>query len=714
MADPGPGNRMHSLLEPSSIAVVGASERPGPGKQVISNLEQLGYTGRIIPVNPNHHQLDTRRCFHSLTDAYEAGEPVELAVILLGRERVAAVLKEAGRLRIPAAWAFASGFSEAGEEGECLERELVQVCQEHSVAFCGPNCVGFLNPGSKLGAFSAPVSPSLQSGNVSAVVQSGSICLALANSSRGIGFRYLVSSGNEAVLDACDYIDFFLADKSTDVVLAFIEQIRRPDRFIDSAKRARTLRKPLIALKVGRSNMAKRATISHTGAVAGSDHVYDAVFRKYGVIRVNDLDEMLETAEAFSKLGKSLPGGPRVGMLTLSGGEIGLIGDLSEGSALEFPPWSDDARARFRSALPPYADIGNPLDAWGSGRVEETYAQCVDAAAEEDVDILVISQDAPTGMAPNQVEQYRAVAAAAGSARKRSGKPIAAISHLSGGLDEELRDCFAAGGIPLLQGSREGLSAIDHLITYKKGLARQEPTGRKMASRAGERWLESGRGTLDEVQSKKAFREYGIPCVEEEFCNTPEEAAAAASRLGYPVALKVVSPALPHKTEARALALNVADEISLHNSYSDLLKRAGETIAADKIAGILVQRMVEGAVAEVLIGTHQDETFGPVVLFAPGGVFVELFEDQAVGVLPLDHREAKEMIVNTKAGRLLSRFRGGKAGDVQALADAIVSIGQIAEDWKDRIRAIDINPLLVLPEGEGVLAIDGLIETYEI
>jgi len=708
-----PRDHLRCLLEPTAIAVIGASDRLGPGRQVIENLEQLGYSGTVVPINPKHDKVLGLRCYPSVTEACRDGQTVDVAAILLGRDRIVPIVEELGSVGVHAAWAFASGFSESGAEGVALQERLRDACRRHGVAFCGPNCVGFVDPAGGAAAFSAPVSPSLRAGNVSVVAQSGSISLALVNSARGIGFRFLVSSGNEAVLDSSDYIDYFLDDSRTDVVLAFLEQIRRPERFIEVAQRARTLGKPLIVLKVGRSELGRRATVAHTGALAGSDAVYGAVFRKYGVVRVGDLDEMLETAEVFSHLGQTSLAGARVGMLTVSGGEIGLVGDLAEGLGFEFPDWSDRTRAAFAEVLPPYADLSNPLDAWGSGRVEETYVRCVDAAVEDDVDIVVISQDAPRGLAPNQIDQYRAIAEAAAAARTRSGRPIVAISHLSGGVDETLRTAFAAGGIPLLQGTREGLLAVHHLIAQGRVPREADAESGKATARNTAGLPISGEGVLDEVRSKQAFRAFGIPCVEEELCPTEDAAANAATRLGYPVVLKAISPDLPHKTEAGAVALNLADEAALREAYRRVFEHVKRRIDPASLEGILVQPMILDAVAEVIVGIVRDETFGPVVVFGSGGTLVELFEDRSIGIPPLSMADARELISQTKMARLLDGFRGRMAGDVEALAEVIVQVGRVASQWGDRIRAIDINPLLVLPKGQGVVAVDGLIDVAD-
>ncbi len=702
-----PRANLQSLFWPSSIAVVGASERSGPGRQVIENLQQLGFGGRILPIHPERSSVLGLPCYPSLTAAHAAVGTIDAAAILLGRDRLSPILQEAGGVGIRGAWAFASGFAEAGSEGRALQNDVVAICRDYGIAFCGPNGVGFLNLVGRSAAFSAPVSPRLRVGNIAAVTQSGSIGLALANSARGLGYSFLVSSGNEAVLDSADYIDFFLDDPGTQVVLAFIEEFRNPERFIDAARRARTIGKPLIVLKVGRSELAQRAVTAHTGALAGSDAVCDAVLRKHGVLRARDLDEMLETAEAFSRLGSCLPKGDRVGMLAVSGGEISLIGDLSEGMSFIFPEWSEPTRASFAAVLPEYSAIGNPLDAWGSGRVEETYPRCVDAATADDVDLVVISQDAPPGMAPRQVEQYTTIARAAAEARRRSGKPIVAISNLSGGLDPELRKVFVDGGVPLLQGTREGLRAVEQLIEY----GRRPPTAptESPASR-GAKSLRTRGGVLDEVESKALLRDYGIPTVEETLCHQEDQAIEVARRFGYPVVVKAISAQLPHKTEAGVVALNVEDDAGLRAAYRKVLQQARRHVDDSAIAGALIQRMVGGAVAELIVGIVADRTFGPVIVFGLGGVFVELFCDRSLAIPPVSIEEAEAMIAGTKAARLLAGFRGSPPGDLASVAQVIVNLSKMAQDHGDRIRAVDVNPLLVLPQGEGVVAVDGLVE----
>jgi acyl-CoA synthetase (NDP forming) len=455
------------LLNPKAIAVVGASEKFGAGSLVIENLQTLGFRGKILPINPRYKELFGRPCYPSLGEV-PADEKIDCVAILLGYQHVNPVLEEAARRGIRGAWAFASGFAESGEAGARLQAELKRICSEKGISFCGPNCVGYANLQDCVGTYSAPISPTLRKGGVSVVGQSGSVILALANSNRGIGFNYLISSGNEAVVDLTDYIEYLLEDDRTEVIAAFIETIRRPESFIKACERAAEIGKPIIAVKVGKSEIARRVALSHTGALTGADGIQEALFKKLGVIRVDDLDQLLETAEAFARCRKRLPKGNGVGAIAVSGGEIGLISDLAEGLSFRFSPLSSKGQMELRKRLPAFTAIGNPLDGWGSGDLVETYPACLEVLAEEDdVDLIVVSQDSPPGMAEKQVSQYADVARAAVRAAG-SGKPVVAVSHVSGGVDSTIRGILDQGNIPFLQGTREGLLAIHHLIEYAR------------------------------------------------------------------------------------------------------------------------------------------------------------------------------------------------------------------------------------------------------
>ena len=704
------------LLKPRSIAVVGASEKPGPGLQVLENLEQLGFDGEVFPVNPGYRQLKGRKCFPSLTELGRAGHRVDMVAILLSRDRVLPVLEEAGAVGARAAWAFANGFGEAGEEGRRLQRQLVETCRKQDILFCGPNCVGIMNPNARVGTYSAPAPMHIRSGNIGMVAQSGYLCIQVANSGRGLGFSMICSAGNEAVVDASDYIGYMLEDPETKVIMAFIEQFRRPELLPSLAARSREVGKPIIFIKVGRSEMARRATTAHTGALAGSDDVQDALFRKLGLIRVNDLDELFETTELFSRLLPLLPGGNGVFAATLSGGLISLTADVGEKLNLRFPGWSPEGQKAVAKLLPPYAGIDNPLDAWGFGRVEETYSGCLLAAASEpEADLLLVSQDVPPDMAPRQVEQYAVVARAAVEAYRQTGKPAVFLSNPSVGFHPDIASILDTGGVPLLQGTAEGLRAVEHYIEYAEFRRRAFPdyssAARGEAVSRVDACFKNARGAMTEYESKQVLAAYGIPCTRETLCQSVEEAWAAAKELAGPVALKVMSRGIQHKTEAGIIALNLKGEAAVREAYDAIMGRARGYDPDAEIDGVLCQEMVGGAVAEAIVGLIMDSQFGPAVVFGLGGVMVEVLQDRSLDVPPLDRESARRMIEQTRGHRLLTGFRGRPAGDIEALVDVLVKVGNLALDRSEEIEALDINPLLIMPEGEGVIAVDALLVT---
>jgi acyl-CoA synthetase (NDP forming) len=705
---------LQPLIAPASIAVVGASENPGPGLQVLENLRLLGYEGTIYPINPRYQEVLGLSCYPSLAAVREAGHSVDLAAILLNRNLVLPILEEAAQIGVRSAWAFANGFAEAGEEGRALQRQITDICRQHDILFCGPNCVGILNFNGKTGTYSAPAPREIVAGDIGMVAQSGYVCIQVANANRGLGFSMILSAGNEAVVDATDYIGYMLEDPGTRVIMAFIEQFRRPERLPALARRSRELGKPIVLIKVGRSEMARRATAAHTGALAGSDDVQDALFKQLGLIRVDDLDEMFETAELLSKWRERLPKGNGVFAVTLSGGVISLLADLGEKLNLSFPAWTDTGRARVQELLPPYAGVENPLDAWGFGKVEESYLPCLSAAADEpEADLILVSQDVPAGMAPRQVEQYAAVAEAAAAVYERGGMPVVFLSNPSGGFDSAIQGILDRAGVPLLQGSREGLRAIDHAITYGRFLAGKPlPVVSATPSAAAEvvqPIFDKAQGTLTEYESKQVLAAYGVKCTRERLCGSAAEAVAAAREIGTPVALKVMSPQILHKTEAGIIALNLNGDEEIRRSYDRLMKAARSYDPQARIDGVLCQQMATGAVAEAIVGLLIDPQFGPAVIFGMGGIMVEVLGDRALGIPPLDCETAGRLIEQTRTSRILKGFRGAPPGDIEALIDVLIAVGNLAVDWSERIEALDINPLLIMPEGKGAVAVDALL-----
>ncbi len=701
------------LLSPRSIAIIGASERFGAGSIVIENLRALGFNGRIYPVNPNYTELQGLTCYPSV-EAIPTSEDIDFVAVLLGSQMIMPVLKQAAARGVRAAWAFASGFAEVDDDGGQMQTRLQQFCEQKGILFCGPNCVGFVNTHARVCALSAPLSPHLRPGRIGAIAQSGAVILAIANANREIGFSHLISSGNEAVLDAVDYMEHLLDDPRTHVIMAFLESIRRPTAFQQACRRAAELNKPIVVVKAGRSEIARRAAVTHTGSLTGADDIQDAFFRKAGVIRVNSIDELLETAEAFAHLKDSLPRGDRVGLITVSGGELGLIADQIEEFPLRFGSLSEACRLRLRSILPVYSPVGNPLDAWGSGDLKKAYPDCIEAMAlDEGLDMILVSQDVPTGMAPKQVDQFSDVARAAVRARRLSAKPVIVFSNVSGGVDPAIQAILSEGGVPCLQGTGETLRAANALVRRMEFQDRVRASQSAVTPPPGFEALQSRlrgcNGVLPHPLAVEVLDAFGIVVKGEHLVHTRQEAHAAMTSAGGAVALKVASRFIPHKTETGLLQLGIASPADMDAAWERLHQNLETYHPGVAIDGILVQQMAPAGSVEALVGISRDAAFGPAVVVGLGGIFVELLKDTALELAPLGDDEARRMVGCLKGAALLKGFRGRPRADEDALVDLLVKISRLSHFLRNEISAMDLNPVMVLPRGEGVRIVDIVI-----
>ena len=699
------------LLNPRSIAVVGASERPGSaGRLVLENLRGLGYEGNVYAVHPKHEQVLGFSCY---PDLGSLPGPVDSVAVLLGADKVLSVLEEAVEVGIPAAWVLASGFGEAGPEGQIRQAALARFADASGLLVCGPNCIGVANPVDRVATYSPALGPATRPGNVSAVMQSGAICLGLANAAR-FGFRYLISSGNEAVLDSADYIGHLVNDPLTHVIVAFLEGISNPGKFIAAAEAAAEAGKPILVVKIGRSEMARRTVQAHTGSLAGADAVCDAAFRRLGVMRLDTLDELMEAAQLFVTC--PLPNGDGVGLLSLSGGHIGLVADLAQDMGLEFPAFSQEAEQTLSEILPPYSPIANPLDAWGSGDLEKNYPACVEAVSREaGIHLLAVSRDTPSEVAPMEIQQSLAVARAAARATRGTGKPVLMFSNLSGGFQPKVQETLDQGGVPYLQGTRETLQAVQTFVRYADFHRRRQkpvevgcPSPPDLAE--WRKKLREMQGALSEVEGRRLLAAYGIPGPKEFVAADEAAAVQAAQRAGYPVVLKVLSPDIQHKTEIGGVRVGLENDAAVAVAFLEVMAAACQHHPQARVEGVLIQEMLPDDAVEVILGVLRDPDFGPVVVFGSGGIMVELLKDSSLRLPPLSRAEAVEMIHETRGARLLQGFRGSPPADIDALSDALVRLSQLAADLGDFIAALDINPLMVLPEGQGVCAVDALVE----
>lgn len=707
---------LRPLLDFRSAAIVGASPANEFALTLYRNLRQGGFSGPVYLVNPHRSEVLGEPCYASL-DALPG--PVDCAFITVRAERCAEAVEEVGRAGIPAAVVFATGFAEAGPEGRARQERLAEVALRHRVRLMGPNCMGLMNP--RTGAMACGYHmPRAQPGHIAFISQSGLVFWSLCHNTRGVRFSYAVSCGNEAVLTLADYMRYVLQDPSTRVIALWIESLRDVPGFIAACEEARARGVPVVALKVGRSQAGDRLVRAHSGALAGSDAVYGAAFRKYGVARARNLDELLDTLELLS----FIPELPAEGLaaVTDSGGERALLVDLAEDLGLRFPPVSPEGVERLAALFPGAPEVSNPIDIWqaGQGRYEELLGLCFETfGAEPGIGLCLVALDMLAGTP--DAERY----AQCTIEFRRSGRtPVAVLPHVAGAVDERQVERLRREGIPVLRGTEHGLRAVRHLIDL--GRARRRPRAARPAPdpERRRRALEllaraGGRRVLTEAEAKELVRLYGIPVTPERLVRTPEEAVAAAEAIGYPVVAKVCSPRFPHKTDVGGVRLGLRDAGAVRAAFAELwrLLSAGEAGCAggrdDRAAGgpgpeegVLVQAMVQGGV-EVLLGLARDPQFGPVLTLGGGGVTAELYADVRLLLPPLSEEEVLEELAQLRLHRLLAGFRGRPPADAAALARAAVALSAMALELEDHLAEVDINPLLV--QERGAVAVDALV-----
>lgn len=693
---------VQSLLRPKSIAIVGASEKIGPGFNAVKALEFVGYEGDIFLVNPKSPELFGRRTYASLDDVPGAVDAVFVAV---QAGAVADVAKQSARKGAGALAILSSGFGET-EDGKAAQRELIEIAEANDIAVCGPNCLGLLNFVGKSALFGTSLPDHVGRGGVAAIVQSGSVGIALLNSARGIGYSYLITTGNEAVTSASDYIDAVVDDPSVNTILVFAEQIKKPAAFMQALRRARAADKPVIVLKSGRSQSGKAAVMAHTGAIAGSDEACDAALLATGAIQVHSLDELVETAFLASKM-PVRPAEHQLGGLSLSGGEIALVLDAAEDVGVTFASLSS-AQPAVKKLLPPFAHLSNPLDLTWAGLYDPKVAQgCAEAiASQSDVGMMVLIQDAPNRLGIQQAARYSKLLEAVATGSALAKKPLVALSNVSDQPHPALQDAADAAKIPYLRGTRVGLSAISNYMRWSVGSAQSLMT-------ASAEETSSARHGLDRVPSHRmaaeheardVLKSYGVAGPRETFCTSVEEAVAAAEGIGFPVVVKGLVENMVHKSDAGLVKVGLASAADVHRAAETMVQSVARN-SDHRFLGFLVQRKIS-SLGEIFVGARVDADFGPLIVVGAGGVQVELYKDVAIRLAPIDEKSAYEAIASTKIARLFEGFRGAPVGDIQAVARTVSALSRFMVDFSDRICEIEINPLAVLEQGQGCVALD--------
>ena len=689
------------LFSPKSIAFIGGSI----AEMSIKRCQDMGFQGEIWPVHPTREFMAGHKCYASVKDLPSAPDAAYIGV---NKEVTVQVVGELSELGAGGCVCYAAGFGEIGEEGQLVENQLIAAAGD--MPLVGPNCFGFVNYLDKcalwpylFGNYPHPA----QSG-VAIISQSGNIAMNITMNDRSVNFTHVIATGNQTVLGAGDYIDALLLDDRVSVIGMYIEGLDNIEAFSRVAEKAVRKGVPIVVLKVGKTDASARQAISHTSSLAGSDSLYSALFDRLGVIRVDSLNRLLETVKILN-IAKPITG-RNIFSLSCSGGEAAIIADLVPEYQLEMRAFSAHQIEALENELPSYVTISNPFDyntsVWGDKAAQE---RCFTASMKGGHDAAFLIYDHPTvtgDAVAREVAEWNMALDAFIAAHKTTGKPAFVISTISELLPEELREYLIDNGIVPLQGLDDGLFAYSAAAKYAEFRATrlsQLTLPRVSTSQYG---ADASIQTIDEWASKSSLKAFGLP-VPVGGIGRAEEVSAIAAKIGFPVVLKALGANFSHKSDVGAVKLNLKSLEEVEEAAREV--SASVAKSGESVETFLVESMVQDTVAELIVGVNRDSQFGPALVIGAGGILVELLNDSCRLLLPTDKETVERALDSLTVTRMLKGFRGQTAGDINALVDAILAIGDYAQAHWDSLLELDINPLLVLPQGQGVVAADALI-----
>jgi acetyl coenzyme A synthetase (ADP forming)-like protein len=700
-------NNIKSVFYPRSIAVVGASRQDGSvGHSLLTNLIGSRFQGIIYPVNPKAQGVLGIKCYPSVT---AIPDEVDLAVVVVPSPIVASVLEECGKKNIKGAVVITAGFKEIGGKGVELEREVQNIIQQYEMALVGPNCLGVINtdPLSSMNATFGTQMP--KAGNIAFLSQSGALCVAVLNYAReaNIGFSKFISMGNKAGITENDLLLYLRNDAKTDVILMYLEDLVSGREFMSITREITSSAakpKPIIALKAGRTVLGAKAASSHTGSLAGSDKVYDAIFEQGGVLRVDTLEELFDYVKGFSS--QPLPKGPNVAIMTNSGGPGILATDSCIKFGLNIAPLGASTIKTLKTVLPPTANFNNPVDLIAEAQ-EKQYEISLGALLDDkNIDSAIVI------LTPASFTRVEEIARAIARKAKEFTKPVLGcflgVYDVSKGID-----ILEENGIPAFRFPESAARVLSEMSKFKLWLKREKTGFKKyLVDRTGARALiesvkKAGRTLLLEKEAYEVLKAYHFPVIKSELANGEKQAVEAAKEIGFPVVLKIVSPDVVHKFDYGGVRLDLKTGAEVRIAYREIVKSVLAKMPGARISGILVEQMASQG-KEVILGMNRDPQFGPILMFGLGGTYVEVLEDVSFRVAPIRELSARHMITHTKTHKILEGFRGGPVYDIEAIADCLKRLSQLVTDFED-IKELDINPLVVYEKGRGCTIVDARI-----
>lgn len=687
---------LDSFFSPRSIAVVGASSTPSKiGAMPLQYLIENGYAGRLFPINPGRAEIQGQKAY---PDLQAVGQPIDLAIFAIPASQVDAAMADAASAGVKNIVLFSSGFAEVGAEGEEMQRRVAARAREAGIRLLGPNCLGFMNVRDSVYATFSPVltTGTVQAGNVGIVSQSGAFgayAYGMARQ-RNVGISTWVTTGNESDIQVADCIAWLARDPATKVIMAYMEGCKDGARLKAALAAARAAGKPVVMVKVGRTELGAMAAASHTAALAGDDAAYEALFRQYGAWRARTIEEFFDVAHSLAVGG--IPTNGKLGLLTVSGGVGVLMADAAEDAGLELPALSEHAQKRILERVP-YAATRNPVDITGQvtsdiGLLELAAHTMLGDGGYGSLIIFL----AAAGLTPTM--QLMQLKLAEGLQSKFPGR-LVMFSTLSDPAQERALEAFGCLNYPDPSRAMRVLAALE----FFRRQAASAPA--EAAAGAPVRVLDT---TYNEADALELLQAQGVPVVPLRRALSAEAAVAAARELGFPVVMKVLSSAITHKSDVGGVMLNIADEAQAAGAWERIHANIQRAVPGTVIEGVLVAPMVRGGV-ECILGVHRDPVLGPMVMLGAGGVNVELLRDVSFRVAPVAQAEAQEMIGELQTAALLDGFRGAPAADKEALADAIVQLSRFAVAAGETLESVDLNPFVVLPRGQGARALDAVV-----
>jgi len=688
----GQSGDLDTLFAPTSVAVIGASNRPGSvGRAIFTNILLNEYTGTVYPVNPKDRSISGVRSYPSVQDLPES---VDVAVVVVPAAVVPEVTEECGKKGVKNLIVISAGFREVGQDGATLERQVTTLARKYSMRMIGPNCLGTINtdPQVRLNASFASQMP--LRGSIAFASQSGSVGEAVIDyaASEGIGFSKFISVGNKADINENDVLEYLQTDQQTKVILLYIEDIVDGRRFVDTVTRV-TQDKPIIAVKAGVSPEGAKAASSHTGALAGSDEAYNAILRQSGVIRVESIIDLFDYARAFAK--QPLPRGNRVAIITNGGGPGIMATDASIQYGLQISQFSEVTKAKLRAGLPKEASVNNPIDLVGDAQADR-YELALQALQDDSVDCSLVL------LTPQAMVDLKKVAETIASVGPRTGKTI--LTSILGLTDiTPAVEVLESNNIPHYVFPEAAVPALAAMYEYQRWVTRPRTQVRHFdidTKRAQEilSTAKSARLTnLPQDDALKILGIYGLPVIKTESASSKEDAVASAKRIGYPVAMKIVSPDVIHKIDIGGVKLDLNSDEDTSKAYDEIQRNVKSNLPNARIEGVIVQEYLTGG-AETIVGIHRDPKFGPLLMFGLGGIYVEAYRDVSFRLAPIRELSATNMIGEIRGNKILQGFRGQPPSDTGAIVECIQRLSQLSMELPDVIE-LDVNPLVALEHG---------------